>query len=184
MTIAITWSATNGGAAISEPLDHGQGGNGDTLTAQDVYISHNAVNPITLCKFYIGAYSGTYSGNFAAATDLAELLSWGDGGSTDNFGGFQINMDATGSFATSWPVYGTKGAVTDLAVACRTGVGDSAANGIQLNTAMSAEMSVAGTIPNGMTNWPHFKSRIHIPQAEGVVGTRQFDQVMRYTYTT
>jgi hypothetical protein len=44
-------------------------------------------------------------------------------------------------------------------------------------------MSVDGTIPNGVNN-ATFQMRIKVPTDEDTAGIRQFDQVMKYTFTS
>jgi hypothetical protein len=65
----------------------------------------------------------------------------------------------------------------------RTGVGDASGNAVTLSEKMSASMSVDGTIPNAVTS-ATFQIRIKIPTDEDTAGVRQFDQVLKYTYTS
>lgn len=178
----IIWSTSNEGSAISEPLDHLDAENGQETTEQNLYIRHDATNQLTNCKFWIDEYSGTYSGGASAAADLAELLAWGDG-TGDDFGGFMVNMDASGGFGT-WPTSGDKN--TSTYGVFRTGVGDSAANGITLSANMSTTMSVDGVIPGDGSHDPNPRCqvRIAIPTNEDTAGIRQFDQKLRFTYTS
>lgn len=181
MSVNVTWSLTSGGNAIAEPLDHGSGAAGSSLAAQTIFLSHDAVNPITGCVFYIEEKSGTYAGSFTPATDLAELLAWGDDTTEDGFGGIQLNLDADGSFPSeSWPIYSSK--ERNSSQTFRTGVGDSPANGIPLPTTMG--LDTAGTIPAGNTPGASFAIRVQIPTDEGTTGVREFDQKLRFTFTS
>jgi len=180
MAVNITWKSPPAGTTVTS-VDHGSGGNGSTLTAVEVGVSHDGSNPITNCKFYIGQKSGVYSGGFSAVADLAELLSWGDASVAADFGGFQINMNQVASYPTAnWPTETTKQPSYGSAV--YTGVGDSAANGILLKTTMDSTMTMDGIIPASVE--AKFKCRIHIPTNAINPGIRQFDQKLRYTYTS
>jgi len=180
MAVNITWKSPPAGTTITS-VDHGSGVNGDTLTAVEIGISHDGTNPITNCKFYIAEKSGTYSGDQTAAADLAELIGWGDESLEDDFGGFQVNMDQVSSYpAGSWPTYASK--QPTYGSAFFTNIGDSAANGITLKATMDATMTVDGTVPAGVE--AKFECRLHIPTSAGSPGVRQFDQKLRYTYTS
>jgi len=179
--INITWSSTNGGAAISEPLNYGSDTSGSVLSEQEVFLRHDGVNQITDCGFYMAEKSGTYGGSSSAPNDLAELLAWGDGATAAAFGGYELNMDATGGFLGSWPTFSDKSGTTYNVF--RTGVGDSEANKILLATQMGLT-GAAGTVQAGTSPNVRFKGRIEIPSDEGTVGVRQFDQRLRYTYTS
>lgn len=181
MPVSVTWSLTNGGAAISEPLDHGTGVNGDTLAAQEIHLRHDGVNQITNCGFYLAQKSGAYAGDADAPSDLAELLAWGDDSTENGFGGFQVNMDAVGGFgAGAWPLYNSKQPTNGSAFF--TGVGDTAANKIQLPTSMN--LGTPGNIPAGATPNVRFQARIQVPTDEDTPGVRQFDQKLRFTFTS
>lgn len=179
MTVNITWSLTAGGVAITDDVDHGNGSNGQTLTAQTIFMRHDGSNPITGCALYIREYSGTYIGGASAALDFAEILGWGDASTASAFGGFQVNMNATGSFpAAAWPAYSSKSPTNGYA--CRTGVADSVGTAVAVSTAMGAAAS--GTI-NASSN-VSFQCRMQFPTDEDVIGVRQIDQVLVYTYTS
>lgn len=171
MSVNITWSSTNGGAAITEPLDHGSAAAGNILSDQEIFIRHDATNPITNCRFYLTS---------TVPADLAEILSWGDASIADDFGGIQINMDAITSYPT-WSTVGTKSG-THYNV-FRTGVGDSADNGILL-TANSGLTGSAGTLQAGSSPNVRFKLRVQIPTNEDTTGARVFAQKMRFTFTS
>jgi hypothetical protein len=180
MAVNITWSSSNGGAAISDPLDHGTGGNGDALPAQTIYLEHDGVNQLTSCGFYLGEKSGSYGGDFSAPADFAELLAWGDG-TGDDFGGFQINMDAAGAWPISaWPTSGDKQPTNGSSFF--TGVGDSLTNKIPL--AVSMGIPTPGTIQAGSAPNVRFQARIEVPVNEDTVGFREVDQKLRFTFTS
>lgn len=191
MPVTITWSLSNGGVPITEPQNHGSGGVGTfrpSAAGTEIYLAHDGANQITNCKFHLAQYSGTYTGGASAAADYLEMLAWGDslaaGGPAEasEFGGFQINMDAVGGYAAAWPTHASKGGVGDTGVAFRTGVGDSAADGVNLHASTGATST--GVIPVGEDPNVRFKCRIQIPTDEAVLGIRQFDQKLRYTYTS
>jgi len=179
MTISITFSSTNGGTAITS-LDNGSSAAGSNTTEQEVFIRHDGNNPITNCGFYLAEKSGTYGGNFSAAADLAEILEWGDETTAAAFGGFMLNMDATGGY-TTWSTYSSKSG-TSYNV-CRTGAGDSSTNKILLATNMGLTGS-AGTLQAGDEPNVRFKCRIAVPSDETVLGIRQFGQKIHFTYTS
>lgn len=185
MAVLITWSTTAGGAGITN-VNHGTSANGSNTSAQQVYIRHDGVNEITGCAFYFAQKSGSYTGSFTASTDFNELLAWGDGNTASAFGGVQINMDAEGSFSggATWGMSEAQKTSTDgYKFTLRTGTGDNISNAVTLSEKMSASMSVNGTIPAGV-NTATFQIRVKVPTDEDTAGTRQFDQVLKYTYTT
>lgn len=185
MAVSITWSNTAGGGGITG-VSHGSSSNGSNTTAQQVFIRHDGSNPITGCAFYFAQKSGSYSGNDTAAGDFAELLAWGDGATANAFGGVQINMNAEGSFdgGSTWGMSESqKTSVDGYKFTLRTGTADNTSNAVTLSEKMSASMSTNGTIPNGVTD-ASFQIRIKIPTDEDTAGTRQFDQVLKYTYTS
>lgn len=163
MTVSITWSESQGGTAISSPLSWGNIANGSN-SIDDLYIRHDGTEKIYDCGFYIQAYTGSYTGTFDAATDYAELLTWG----ADDASGVSICQDADA--ATTY-------------VTCKTGRGTSAVP--QALTADSKYPAGGGTaeeIQTGEEAW--IKVKIAVPAAEGDAGTRQFDLCLVYTYTS
>ena len=181
MSVDLVFSYTNGGAAISGNVDHGNISNGLTTTAIEVFIRHTGINSITACGLYVRQYSGTYNGDASAALDIAELLAWGDASTSASFGGFQINMDATGAYsASAWPTYSSKSPTNGFV--CRTGIGDSEANAVSITTATGA--TATGTIQAGSSPNVRLKCRVQVPSDEDTVGVRQFDQVVVFTYTS
>jgi hypothetical protein len=184
MAVTITWSSTNGGTQITAPLDHGGQDAGNTLPTQTVYVRHDGVNDITNCKLYLGPRYNGYTGAQDADTDFQETLDIGSQTDSDYFGGFQINQDATNSFAAAWPTLGSKGTTSDLSVAFRNDVGDSVENGIPLH--LNTGVTTTGTIPTGGTPNIRFQLRIVLPiyYQNDTLGERQFSLNMRYTYTS
>lgn len=179
MTVSITFSTTNGGSAITS-LDNGIATAGSPTAEQEIFIRHDGENQISNCGFYLAAKSGTYGGDFSAAADLAEMLEWGDATTEASFGGFLVNMDATGGY-TTWPTYSSKSGTSYNT--CRTGAGDSSTNKILLAVNMGLTGS-AGTLQTGDEPNVRFKCRIAIPSDEGVLGVRQFDQKLHFVYTS
>lgn len=179
MPVSITWSSTNGGMSLSS-IDHGSGANNNILSDQIVYIRHDGINDITNCKLFIGS-KDPYTGNFSAAEDLNTLLAWGDGPTSNNFGGLQINQDAINSWAEPWPTYLSKGTVSSLSTSFRTNIGelDSGIN-LHVNTGASS----TGVIPASSTPNVRFKLRMAIPNNVSKIGTKEFAVKIRYTYTS
>lgn len=187
MSVAITWSLTQNGTAITS-LDHGAGSNGQ-MVAQggggsagvEIWLRHNGANDITNAGFYIAPKSGTYSGSFSPSSDYQELLAWADAVTSPTFGGFHINMNKITSYVSGWSQYNDKQPTGGSAFF--TGVGDLPANKILLSTSMGASVTSAGVLAAAGTACA-FKCRVEIPTSEDTVGVRQFDQKLRYTYTS
>lgn len=182
MSVSIIWSLTNGGDPLTSIVDHGNSSNGQVTTAKTIYIRHDGSNDITDAGLYIRQFSGTYQGAATAAADIAEILSWGDQIIESDFGGFQINFDAVGGFpSASWPTYSTKSPTNGNVH--RNGVGDSESNAIEIPgtvTGATADGTIqAGTAPN-----VRFQVRVAVPASENVIGIRQWDQVLKYTFTS
>jgi hypothetical protein len=183
MVVDVTFSLTNGGAALTSDVSHGNCSNGQVLSAKEIFIRHSGSNPITGCGLYIRQYSDTYSGDASAALDIAEILGWGDVSTVSTFGGFQINMNATGSYpAADWPTYLIKTTANGYGYVCKTGTADSEGNAVLLTTTTGA--SAVGQIAAGGSPNVRFQCRIQTPTAEDTLGVRQFDQVLVYTYTS
>lgn len=180
MTVSIIWSSTNGGASITSPLDHGTVDNGSESIAQEIFLRHDGANNITDSALYVRQVSGTYSGAFTAATDLAEFLDWGDATTESAFGGFMANFNATTAYATGWPVYNSKS--PSGGTIFRTGVGDSEENAITIPTTTGA--TAAGEIQAGSSPNVRFQTKIVIPSSEDTLGIRQLETVLRYTFTS
>jgi hypothetical protein len=181
MSISITFSSTNGGAAISDPLDHGSSSTGDNTTPETMYIEHDGNNPITNCRLYVDAKSGAYGGSRTAAEDKADLLTWGDSVLETTFGGVQFNFDAQGAFPVSaWGSYGDKSPTNGNTI--RSGVGDNAVNGIVLPVATGAPS--AGVIPSGASPNVRFQTRIKIPSSGAGVNVMEFGLKLAFSYVS
>lgn len=181
MAVTVTWSSTNGGTAITSPLDHGDSANGAETSAQEIFLRHDGANSITSVGLYARAYSGAYSGDATALADFNELLSWGNSLTSAGFGGLQVNLLATTSYPTSaWPTFASKAPTGGNTV--RGGVGDTASTAITIPTTTGATAS--GVIQAGSSPNVRFKMRIQIPANEDTVGERQVDTVIQYTYTS
>lgn len=182
--VAVTWSTTAGGVTTTS-FDEGNSANGATTTATRIYIRHDGVNPITNCRLYIVPRL-TYSGDFTAVDDFAELLAAGNALTANTFGGVQLNFDATGGFSggDTWGMSESQKTASDaLKYTIRTGVGDTASTGILLPMQMSASMTEDGVIPAGVTD-ASFQVRLKIPTDEDTLGVRQFDMILKFTATT
>ncbi len=184
MSITVVWSSTSGGSAIAAPLSHGTGLRQGTSSAyQTIHLRHNGANPITSCGIYLQPYTGTYTGDFTAAADKAELLEWGDGITAQTFGGIQLNMNASGSFPdASWPILSDKTTSDGKGFTIRSGVGDSSTNPITIHSATGATSS--GTLQAGSSPNISFQMRLVIPQSEDTSGSRIFELILTYTSTT
>lgn len=180
MSVNIIWSYTNGGDPISTVIDHGNVSNGAEGSDLEIYVRHDGSNDITDAALYMRQLSGTYSGSFTPSADFAELIGWGDASTDAAFGGFLVNLNATTSFATGWPVYNDKSPTGGFVH--RTGVGDSEGNAVTLPTSTFA--SSAGTIPSGTGPGVHFATRVAVPDDEDTIGIRQWDHVLRYNFTS
>ena len=162
MTVSITWASAPAGGAITPPNDLGDIGNGSNAT-DDIYIRHNGANKITACGFFIQAYSGSYTGGATAAADYSELLEWGGrAGPTPPVGGFYIDQDPGGPL-TEYKVHKTgQGTVTvPITLSCGS---------------VGTEIQAAEEV--------HIKVKVAVPSDEDTAGTRQFDQVLKFTYTS
>lgn len=185
MAVTITWSSANGGTSIAE-VDEGSVGNGSNTTGQEIFIRHNGANIITNCALYIFALSSGYDGDSTAASDLSELLGWGNQTTLADFGGVEFNLNATGTYPSAqWPIYSSKAPTSGgniVGNVCRTGVGDSASNGIPLVTQCGCTAN--GTIQTGSAPNVRFKMRIAVPQSEDTVGERVVNLALTYDYTS
>lgn len=181
MTVSVTWSYSNGGAAITTDVDYGNASNGDTTDAEEIFVRHDGSNSITSVGLYIRAYSGTYVGSATAALDLTEFIGWGNSSTSSGFGGILINWNALGSYpSSSWSTYSSKAPTGGNVF--RTGVGDSLSNAVEVPTSTGA--TAAGEIQAGSSPNVRFQLKIRVPTNEDTVGIRQFDLVLAYSYTS
>lgn len=184
MAISLTFSSTNGGIGFSAPVDHGNVANGSITVPVTIYVRHNGVNQITGVTLYCDVVdSASYAGDATAANDKAELIAWGDAGASGDFGGAQVNWNASGSFpGSSWPTFANKTTVDGFGYTVRTGIGDSSSNGIIIPTASGATSS--GTIQAGATPNVRFQMRTVVPLNENTLGIRQFRTSFSFNYTS
>ena len=179
MTVALTWSV--GGSVVSGTLDHGSKNNGQTTTAQEIFLRHDGANDITALSLYVRQFSGTYGGAFTAATDYTEIMGWGDAATVAAFGGVQFNMDYINAYpAAQWPDVTTK--TSTYGFVARTDVADTESTGITLSKNSYSASGTDGTIPVGTS--ARFEMRVQIPSDEDTIGIRQFDVAAVYTYTS
>jgi hypothetical protein len=186
MAINIVWSLTNGGESISDNVDHGNISNGAATPASALYLRHDGLNNITDVGLYIRSYSGSYSGSTTATGDFNEILSWGGGVTENEFGGFEVNLDATNGFPTeSWPTYDEKtkesGGLT-AGFVHYTGHGDSEGNAVELSSLSGAVDE--GQIQPGSSPNVRLKVRVAVPATEDTVGIRQWDQILKFNFTS
>lgn len=185
MSVQIIWSLTNGGFALDEPLDHGNNSVANTIGPTTIYIRHTGLNPITACSFYLRPYSGVYSGDALPISDFNELIGWGNAVIAADFGGFQINQNAVGGFPNaSWPTLANKSTVDGFGKTFRTSFGDTLANAIQLKKETYSAGGTDGEIPTGVAPNVRIQARVVVPTSEDVPGVRQFEQVLKFTFTS
>ena len=184
--VNITWSLSNGGAAISDYVDHGQVSNGNSSTAEEIFLNHDGAAVITGVALYIREFSGTYNGDATATADFAELIAWGDASTAATFGGIQINWDNAnlsllGAYDSgNWPTFAAKTPTYGMVHA--TGVGDSDENAVTLPLATG--VTNAGQLDIGAAPNVAFQMRVQVPSDEDTVGVRLWDQVIKYNYTS
>ena len=183
MSVNIIWSYTAAGAAIEDLVDHGSVANGSGSTPKDVYIEHDGAGDITNVAIYVRQLSGTYSGTFTPSADLSKIIEWGDETVEDDFGGFMIcfNKSYAGNLSSNslvWPTYAAKD--QNYCYTFRTGTGDSESNAITVPT--KAGIAVAGTIGAAENAFLGFKCLV--PTNESTLGVRQWETVLRYTYSS
>ena len=183
--VSIIWSLTNGGPALDEPIDHGDNATVNTLGPTTLYIRHTGASPITGCQFYLAEYSGTYSGDASATDDYNELVAWGDAAGAGTFGGFEINQNAVGDFpAASWPTLANKTTTDLLGQVIKTGFGELLANAIPLKKESYSAGGVDEEIPIGIAPNVRVQTRVVVPTDEAVPGVRQFETILKFTFTS
>lgn len=186
MSVNIIWSLTNGGVAITDTLDHGNSANGDMTSEQEIFIRHDGSQPITNVGFYIRQLSGTYTGSHTASKDINEIIGWGNETTLSDFGGIEINMkrdQPSNTFdSTAWPIYSDKDPEDGKTAVFHTGVGDSEGNAVLISSASGA--SDDGEIQSGASPNISFLLRIVVPDSEDTLGIRQWEQVVRFNFTS
>jgi len=174
MVVSITWSGTSGGDAITEPISHGNIGNGSAAADLDLYIRHDATaGPITDAGFFMQPYSGTGYTGVGTQTDYIEIMGWGSTSTSTNDGGFYLNQDAVGThpeagFIVHEPGTGDSSNKLDLSTAAITGTGT--------GTYQDGEIPLGGEA--------HVKVRLAVPAYEDTAGIRFFDHILAYTFTS
>lgn len=186
--VLIIWSTTNGGSSTSEPFDHGNNASSSITSGQTIFVRHTGTNQITNCALYMREFAGTtadgdtYSGDFSPIEDYNEVVSWGDAVTSSGFGGFQVNMNATGDFPdSSWPTLANKTTADGQGYVARTGTGISAGTAVTLTPETGCSSS--GVIPAGNSN-VRFQARIQMPSSITTAGVRMFESVLSFTYTS
>lgn len=183
MPVSIIWSDSSLGSQVDE-IDHGNVANGAYTTAETIFLRHDGDNTITSCAFYFKQVVDGYGGGFSGPADYSEIKSWGDNDTANGHGGIQLNMDpgnTTGWHVTTWGLSeATK--QTAIAFTMSNGIGDVIGNAVTLPTEMSVGMLVDGEIPTGVE--ASFLCRIKVPTDEDLAGTREIQQVLRYSFTS
>ena len=184
MSVSITWSYITGGPGITDIVDHGNVQNGNSSSVKEIHMRHNGNNVITNTKLFIRQYSGTYTGSFTAAADLAEILAWGDGATEASFGGFMINFKSSlgTAYTSGWPTYDHPTTTDNLGYTFRTEFGDNESNAILLP--IGTGVTTAGEIDPGSSPNVRFGVKCKVPSSESVTGIRQWENVAVYTYTS
>lgn len=184
MAVTVYWASDNSGTLLNQVVDHGSVAKGNNSGATTFYLYHNGQNDITNCGFYIQPRSGLYEGDFSALTDYQELIDWGDSTNANGFGGYMINMNATGAWANGWAAVGDK--FPAYGFVCRSGVADSFGNAQTLMSEMGCSSSgvVQNNYPNGYGINVRFQCRIAVPSNETSLGQREIDLCLRYSYTS
>jgi hypothetical protein len=184
MSLVITWSTTDGGFPIAEPVVHGTGvPQGGVTPGQILYLRHNGLNPITNAGLFLKLYSDTYVGSFTASEDFGELIDWGNAALATDWGGLMLNQNAIAAFpGTSDPTFANKDSLDGTGFNVRTGVGDDVTNPIIIKQESGA--TVDGEIAAGLTPNVRIKFFIRVPLSEDMLGVRLFDIAMQYTFTS
>ena len=109
MTVSVTWSLTNGGPALDQPVDLGSFSSLETGEAITIYLRHNGASPLLDAKLFLGAYSDEYDGSFDPAEDLTFMKE------ATQIGQLWINTNWEAGFPTgSWQAVSQGGAGDDL----------------------------------------------------------------------
>ncbi len=192
--VQIIWSLENGGPSMDEPLDHGTNATQSTLDPQTIFIRHTGDNEITGAAIYMREFIGstpdgaTYTGDASIPTDdFNEIVGWGDETDVSFFGGFQANMDAAGDFPlTNWPDESNKISVSGLGFVVSSGIADIEANAFELKKEMSGTTLgvVDGEVPAGPAPNYRMRMRIQVPASGVTAGTRQFEHILKFTFTS
>ena len=161
--MALIVSTTAGGADLAgAKVDFGNVVPGASAT-KDLYIRNTYTNKVTDVRLYFAKLSGTYDGAADADTDWSELVAWGNAATTD---GLFLNQNAS---SPSW---------TQL----KDGSLDSDANSETLST--DSGVATAGEIAGGGAEEAHIQEKFAVPADEDTGGSRQWDLVIAYSYTS
>jgi hypothetical protein len=158
--MAVIISTTSGGADVgTTKVDFGQVSPGANATA-NLYIRNTYTNKITNARFYFAQLtSSTYDGSATAADDFTELQAWGDGGANDGVG---ISQDGGTNYDRL-----TGSTMKDDA------------SSVQLTAS-----ATAGEIAGGGGEEVNIIEKFAVPAAEDTGGTRQWDLVFAYDFTS
>lgn len=187
--VAMTVSKTLGGTDVADSINGG--GSGYDLgraSAQSApiaawYFRHDGVEKITEAGYYIATYSGTYGGDFSAATDLAKVREHGDASKGLVF---EEDADAATPFADAGTQYRVK---TTQASSYATRRTFQASSMIRNNASTEATPSapVAGEIgaagDTALGDVAKLRSRYEMPESELLGGRRQWDTIGTYAYS-
>lgn len=192
MAVTIEWSTSSTFTSSTDLISHGNLANGVTGSGTEIFIRHTGVTPLTGCSFYIHPVATGYTGSSSATNDFTEVTTWGAGVTANSFGGIQINMDKTDLYTASYSAlsHTHKDEIDSLKVVAFTArlddglgaVGVSPSTAVELHENMN--LITPGQLPTGATPDVAFKLRIKVPVQEDTAGIRQFDQILRYTYTS
>lgn len=189
MTVALTVSKTLGGAEITDSLDGGESGynlgttNGGEVspTQNPLYIKHNGTAKITALSFYIGAYTGTYGGDYTAAADLTKTIAHGDAGF-----GIEIDMDydAAVAFAAKTTIKSGVGIsyATRILMAASAMIYKSGSSEVAPTSPVAGELGESTNSTLG--DYAKLLKRYMLPITESLPGKRQYDMYFCYYYTT
>lgn len=168
MVVSITWSSVAAGATpITDAVYHGIiAAGGPDGAANDLYISHDGLNAITSCGFYIQPYNGGgYTGTIGPAQDFTEIVGWGDV-VPFNVGGVVLNQDSLGAFpGGSEVIHRTLNGVAGTEIQLSTNAGVAAAG--MMTPAEEAHIQLSMRVP-----------------AATAAGRRFVDHCLRFDYTS
>jgi hypothetical protein len=171
MVVSITWSSTASGTTpVTDAVYHGViAAGGPDGAAQDLYISHDGLNSITNCGFYIQAYNGGgYTGTVSPAADFTEIVGWGDAAT----GGVVLNQDFQGGFpGGSETLHTTAAGIAATPIALSVNAGD------------PAPLATAQEITPAPAEEAHIQLKFRVPAATAA-GRRFVDHCLRFDYTS
>lgn len=190
MAVAMTVSKTIAGADAADSISGGNSGydmgvtNVESNPTTTWWWRHNGAQKITDFGYYVGVFTGTYGGDYAAITDYNKLLAHGDASK-----GLLIEENAFQ--ATPFSVAGTTFRV-------KTGQASSyATRRVMPTSAMVWNNSGAETVPsapvagelgqNGnstLGDRAKLRIRYEVPTTETLGGKRQWDTIGAFAYQT